>query len=110
MARLDRTNFYTKIDVNGINESDLIHNNWDLFELKRPVLFCQISRSFIGRPDLISFKYFKVIDYWWIILKINNIDDPWNELIMGQQIIIPDVNDIEDWILAIKKRRREQNV
>lgn len=109
MARLDRTNFYNKFDVNGVKESDLVYNNWGLFELKRPIVFCQISRSFIGRPDLISYRYFGVIDYWWIILKINNIDDPWNDLVLGNQIMIPDANDIEDWILAIKKRRRAQN-
>ena len=109
MARLDRTNFYNKFGVNGINESDLVYNHWDLFTLTRPVIFCQISRSFIGRPDLISYKYFGIIDYWWIILKVNEIDDPWNDLIMGNQIIIPDANDIEDWILAIKKFKRDKN-
>lgn len=109
MARLDRTNFYRKFNIDGIIESDLINNYWDSFELKRNITYCEISRSFIGKPQLISFKYFGVVDYWWIILKINNIDDPWNGLVLGDQIKIPDPQDIEDWIIEIKKRRRDEN-
>lgn len=49
----------------------------------------QISNEDKGRPDLISFKVYKTIDYIKSILIYNNIYDPFIDLKPGNYIYIP---------------------
>lgn len=102
-----RTNFINQQTVDGILEEDLVDNNWDLFEIKRPLTFFTLTRSYIGRPDLLSLKLFGKIEYWWILAKVNeNIQDWWNDLQVGDVISVPSIADFEDWYAAIRARRK----
>lgn len=101
-----RTNFQKQEEIDGISEWDLVNNNWDLFEIKRPTNFLTISRSFIQRPDLLSLKLYGKMDYWWIIGKLNGIDDWWNDMSIGQVIRVPDRLDIEDFYLALRRNKK----
>jgi len=101
-----RTNFMEENEVDGILEMDIVKNNWELFEIKRPMTFFTISRSYIQRPDLLSLKLYGKMSYWWIILKANNIDDVWNDLEVGDIISVPDIRDVEDFYSSFRKRRK----
>ena len=105
-----RTNFTEEVVVDGILEQDLGDNNWDLFEVKRPMTFFTLSRSYIGRPDLLSIKLYGKQTYWWILAKANNIDDFWNDINVGEVIDVPDIRDIEDWYSEVEIRRKNLNV
>lgn len=47
-----------------------------------PVSSSDIYHNVIGgeeyRLDLISLKYYGMVNYWWVILLANNIDDPFD--------------------------------
>jgi hypothetical protein len=101
-----RTNFQEQKEVNDILEYDLVKNNWDLFELNRETTFYTIPQSFLQRPDLISIKLYGNQIYWWIIAKVNQIDDWWNDVNPGDVIQVPNIRDIEDFYLRLRARRR----
>jgi len=46
------------------------------------------------RLDLISYKYYGVEEYWWIIALANDIFDPFSDLDPGDYIRIPDQNTV----------------
>jgi hypothetical protein len=41
------------------------------------------------RPDLISNVFFSTPSYWWLIMLVNNVSDPFEGLNVGDQILIP---------------------
>jgi hypothetical protein len=102
--KYNRTNFIKDQVIDGILEKDLADNNWDLFEIKREMTFFTLSRGYIGRPDLLSLKLYGKMSYWWIISKVNQIDDWWNDIVVGDVIDVPDIRDIEDWYSAVRRR------
>jgi len=104
--KYSRTNFTEEVIVDGIIEQDLADNNWDLFEIKRPMTFFTLGRSYIGRPDLLSLKLYGKMDYWWLLAKANDIDDFWNDIKVGDVISVPDVRDFEDFYASVRKRRK----
>jgi Base plate wedge protein 53 len=59
-----------------------------------PVGYYQIAENDVMRPDLISYKVYQTTDYWWLILYVNDIHDPLNDIKSGQVIKIPNILDI----------------
>jgi hypothetical protein len=104
MARFNRTNFYKHETVNGVEVCDLLNNYYNqLFQIKRNVQYYTLRFDDVGRPDLLSYKlYDGIIDYWWILLKVNDIGDIWNDMNVGDVIMVPDSLDIEDFYTAVQ--------
>jgi len=50
-----------------------------------------IPKGYEHRPDLISNLFLDTPSYWWLILQINNISDPFEGLNSGDKILIPQV-------------------
>ena len=48
-----------------------------------------VPAGYEHRPDLISNIFFGTPAYWWLILEINNITDPFEGLNVGDRILIP---------------------
>lgn len=110
MNNFKRINFLKQEEVNGIIEQDFVHNYWELFEIKRDIQYYTLSREFLSRPDLLSLYLYGNIKYWWILLKVNEIDDVWNDMSVGDVIQVPDINDINDWLInVIEQKRMESN-
>ena len=63
-----------------------------------------VKSSDVGRPDLMSSRILGTQDLWWILLKYNDIDDPWNELWPGQILRIPDSDSIKSYLAQHKVR------
>lgn len=101
LNKFKRTNFYKIQTINGIIENDLVTNKFDSFIITRPVKYYTLSRADIQRPDLLSLKIYGDLQYWWILLKVNNIDDVWNDMTPEKIIIVPDLEDIDDWLIKI---------
>jgi hypothetical protein len=51
----------------------------------------------INRVDIISLKVYGRTDYWWMLMRVNNILDPFNDLYIGQVLKTPPINMIEDF-------------
>jgi len=92
-------------EVDSNIEMDMSQTYWDLFKIKRPITFDIITRSDLQRPDLFSLRVYGRVDWWWIISKVNHIDDWFNDVVIGQDVIIPHASDIEDYYMLMKNRR-----
>lgn len=53
-----------------------------------------------GRLDLISYKYYKTCDYWWVIAIANDIYFPF-DFTAGDVLIIPEKIYIENEVLRL---------
>ena len=103
MARWNRTNFFSKFDVDSVLECDLILNNWEKFKIKRPTTFYKVIEDDCGAmPRILSLKLYGRVDWWFVIGKINGIEDWFNDLIPNQVLIVPDQLDISDWYMQIR--------
>jgi hypothetical protein len=53
------------------------------------------------RPDLISYKIYGDVQYWWLVMHFNNILDP-NELVVGLTLKYPSLASVEDLYFSLK--------
>ncbi len=42
-----------------------------------------VTQNEVNRPDLISQKLYGEVGYWWIIMKLNNIENPLTDVFAG---------------------------
>lgn len=56
-----------------------------------------------GRPDLISFKIYGDVQFWWVIMIYNNIVDV-DDLNIGRILSIPDIDSLEDLFFSLKSK------
>lgn len=101
-----RTNFCNKSNINGTIECDLPFNDFNKFKFKRPSSFLTINKKYEMRPDLISFDVYGTVNYWWIICKVNDIDNVYEDMTIGKSIQIPAIGDIEDFYLQTRRKKR----
>lgn len=100
-SKFNRTDFYTKNLINGIKENDLVTNGFKDFNKQYKYKYYTLQLFDIRRFDLLSIRFYRTDKYWWIIAKINNIDDMWNDASPGDVIRIPDKRDIEDFYMRL---------
>lgn len=60
------------------------------------------------RPDLISYKIYKTVNYWYLILLYNSIKDL-DELKTGKVLNYFDVRDLESLFFSLKSKNRGVN-
>lgn len=97
MAKLNRTNFLiTQSSTHG-KEKVMTDNDFEKYRFIYPMGYYKVINSDIGRPDLISIKLYGSIDFWWMLMKYNGVDDVWNELYPGQMLKVPDVRDFNQY-------------
>jgi hypothetical protein len=107
LNKYKRTNFMPTVDGGMFLEKDIVSNNWDLFETKRPITFVTFTRQDLQRPDNFAIRVYGTSDFWWILAKYNLIDDWWNDVVVGNTIAVPDRQDINDFYLKTKARIRK---
>jgi len=82
---------------NNITIYDPIDINWGNFVFKRGYYTHYVTQKDIERPDLLSYTYYGNVNYWDIILLINNIDNIFD--VQPETILkIPHIQDIKDFI------------
>lgn len=91
---MNRTKFYNEVSVNGINEIDFLYNSLSNFKPKYRVAYFKVNEVDLQRPDLISYKVYGTVKYWWLILSYNNIENPYIDLEIGQLLKMPNILDI----------------
>jgi hypothetical protein len=104
MDKFNRTNFYNEESVDAIIERDMLTNTTDVFNNKTDYSFYVIKDYDLLRPDLISFRLYGSLAYWWILMKVNDIEDIWNDLYVGKVLVIPKFSDIEIYYDKNKKK------
>lgn len=43
------------------------------------------------RPDLISDLFYDTPSYWWLLMQVNGVSDPFESFNVGDQILIPEL-------------------
>ena len=115
-TKYDRQHFFISINhtlPNGDNimELDLSSSYFRQFKPTRTVRPFQLTTYDSHRPDRVSVAAYGIMDYWWIILKFNNIVDVFYEFEVGDIIQIPHIDDIKDFIKVIqKKKNSDKNI
>lgn len=99
-----RTNFFKQNVVGGIVENDLPFNDWNNFKFKRPRRYYTLQQQDVLRPEYLAYKFYGKQGYWWIIMKLNNIDDVYNEMVTGKSIQLPSEKDIEEFYLRTRRK------
>ena len=51
-----------------------------------------IPNGYEHRPDSISNVFYGTPSNWWLLMEVNNIFDPYEELNVGDQILIPKID------------------
>jgi hypothetical protein len=91
---MQRTNFFQIVTPNGVEEYDHLNNTLNRFQMNYPVQYYRIVDADVMRSDLISYKAYGTVDYWWIVLFVNNIKNPLTDIVSGDIIKIPNILDI----------------
>jgi hypothetical protein len=61
-----------------------------------------ITQKEIEKPYLISYAYYGTVEYWDLILLLNNIEDPF-EIIPLSKLYIPKLQDVKQFVLENRK-------
>jgi hypothetical protein len=83
-------------DGNVIRDSTSVL--WKEFKWTNGYFKHKISKVEIERPYLISQAYYGTVDYWDIILLLNNVEDIF-EIIPLSELYIPKLEDIKQFVL-----------
>jgi hypothetical protein len=102
--KFNRTNFMEQNLIDDVIENDLARTHFGDFSFKKPRIFYTVTEEDLYRPDIISLKNLGKQDYWWIIMKVNNIDDIYNDMFLGQSLQIPSIEDIEDFYVRTRRK------
>jgi len=71
---MKRTRFYKKVTVDGVDELDFLYNNLSDFTFQYEPEYYRITDSDVPDPPLISYKAYGSVEFWWIILLVNEIE------------------------------------
>ena len=97
---MDRTLFYQRLYNNDTTsfELDFLWSNMDKFKMNYVPAYYRVTNQDIKRPDLISYKMYGTINYWWVICLANDIDSPLEDIAVGTLLKIPNQIDIYNFI------------
>lgn len=91
---MDRTSFYNITNVGNGSEYDHLYNNLSKFTMTYPITYYRVKEEDIMRLDLISYKAYRTVDYWWLIGVVNKIENPFTDVAVGDLLMIPNILDI----------------
>ena len=98
MTKLNRINYLDKSNTVYGLEVILTSNDFAKYNFIYPSYYYSVESDDVQRPDLISLKLYGTIDFWWLLMKFNGVDDVWNELYVGQVLKVPDVRDFTQYV------------
>jgi len=91
---MDRTKFYDVNTIEEITELDHLYNNLTKFKMVYPAGYYVVRQSDLIRPDLISYKSYGTVNFWWLLMMVNGIENIFTDLEVGLTLIIPNILDI----------------
>ena len=91
---MDRTNFFDVTDIGNGPEYDHMYTNLSKFTMTYPVQYYRVSEEDTMRPDLISYKAYGSVAYWWLILLVNGVQDVFTGMNVGDLYKLPNILDI----------------
>jgi hypothetical protein len=95
---MDRTSFYNIVNINGLDEFDYLDNALSKFQMNYSTVPYTVTDTDLLRPDLISYSVYGTVDYWWIICYVNQIQNPFTDLVPGTVLTIPSLLDVFEFL------------
>ena len=102
---MNRTNFYTVVTVDGTQELDFLWNPLSAFLMDYEPTYYRVTAVDGMRPDLISYKVYGTVRFWWVICLVNQIDSPLTDIQPGSILTIPSKVDIINFQRKYRVRR-----
>ena len=102
---MKRTTFYKVETVDGVDELDFLYNNISNFIFTYEPSYYRVTDSDVPDPALISYRVYGTVEFFWIILLVNNIENAFTELVPGLLLTIPHKLDIYNYQKKFKIRR-----
>lgn len=80
--------YFGTIDYGGSETVDLFHN-FDRFykNIESNYLLKEYSIRNSPRPELLSYQLYGTVEYYWVILMVNKIYDPYYDWLMSDQAV-----------------------
>ena len=94
---MNRTNFFEEVTVYDFPEYDHLNNSLSRFVMNYPVQYYRVAEDDLQRPDLISYKAYQTVKYWWLICYANGVLDPFTDLEVVKLMTIPNILDIYEF-------------
>lgn len=97
MIRFNYLKFLGKDKNSDINLYDLTSINWNKFKFVNGYRVYNLTFADVDRFYLVTQKFYNNLLNEDLLLLINRIADP-TDLKIGQQILIPDINDVNNFL------------
>jgi len=94
---MNRTSFFNIVDVGQGPEYDHLDSTLSRFVTNYPLEHYRVTADDVLRADLLSFKNYGTVKYWWIICFLNSIQNPLADIEVGTLLKIPNILDIYDF-------------
>jgi len=91
---MKRTRIFSKVTVDTVDSLDHLHNSLSGFVMEYQPTYYRITSSDLMRPDMISYKAYGTVKFWWVVSMVNDIDDCFNDIVVGGLLKIPNILDI----------------
>jgi len=102
---MNRLSFYHELTVEGIKELDFLWHALSEFKMKYEPIYYRVRSTDTLRIDMISDKCYDDVNFWWIILLVNGLDDPFTDLKEGDLLVIPNKLDIYNFQKQFRVRQ-----
>lgn len=99
---MDRIEFYNITDIGNGNEYDFLYNNLQKFQPQYPVQYYRLKGEDEMRLDLVSYKCYGTVQFWWLLGSYNGIKDPFTDMNSGDLFKVPNVLDVYDFYKKYK--------
>ena len=101
---MKRTSFFNIVGSGNASEYDHLNNSLSRFVMNYPVQYYRVTADDVMRADLISYKVYQSVNYWWLICFVNKIQNPLTDISIGDLLKIPNILDIYDFYKRYKFR------
>lgn len=88
----ERRFLYARVDVDGNTELDYITTRISSMDIPYMTKFI-VPQTLEHRIDLISYRFYNTFDLGWLICDYNDILDPFDEIVTGKELLIPNLSD-----------------
>jgi len=97
-----RTNYLHKAVIDGIAQYDLGSFDADGYDFGKENIIV-VRKKDLCRPDLLSYRAYGTMNYWWFLMWYNGICDIWNDLQENQVLKFPSLQAVRDFLKQYPK-------
>ena len=99
---MDRIDFYDIVDIGNGNEYDFLRNNLVKFDPIYPVQYYRLKGEDVIRLDLVSYKVYGSVQFWWLLGSYNGVQNPLVDMKAGDLYKIPNQIDVYEFYKEYK--------